>query len=273
MMARARPLLGTLVEIRCDGAAHSAVRHAFAAIETVQRLMSFHDPASELTQLNRHAHECAMVVHPWTWRVLRACRRVYDATAGVFDPSIALQLVNGGLLPAPSSHAIDAAACFGDVHFLSGRRIAYRKPLWLDLGGIAKGFAVDAAIATLRTHGVREAVVNAGGDLRVMGREPQPIWVRNPHAPTQLLLAGSLANGACASSGNYFHGRWTIVQPGRGAEPDDAGVTVLAANCMLADALTKVAALTMPRARERAVAALGGQFVALHDDTLRGLAA
>jgi hypothetical protein len=97
--------------------------------------------------------------------------------------TVAPQLVKAGLLPAPSSESVGENTAFGDVQFLDQLRIKFRKPLWLDLGGIAKGFAVDVAMATLRARGVREGTVSAGGDLRTMGPEPAQIWLRNPAHP------------------------------------------------------------------------------------------
>lgn len=241
MIARARPLLGTLVEMRCVARDAAPLEAAFAAVATVQRLMSFHDTGSELSALNRGARHEPCAVHPWTWKVLRACAELHAASRGLFDPAVAPQLVRAGLLPAPSEAWPDPQARFGDVQFLPGRRIGYRRPLWLDLGGIAKGFAVDAAIATLRARGVRTAVVNAGGDLRAMGPEPVPIVLRDPLQPARLLAAGSLRNGACATSGDYFTAG-ALRTPAGGAVAAGS-ITVLARRCLHADALTKVVAL------------------------------
>ena len=70
----------------------------------------------------------------------------------------------------------------------------------LDLGGIAKGFAVDQAIHALRRGGCTEAIVNAGGDLRRFGREPHPIYLRRSTGPVQV---AELRCGAVATSSPY----------------------------------------------------------------------
>src|SRR5258706_7997924 len=202
MLVRARPLLGTLVEIRCDaadahsGAAHRALQSAFATITTVQCLMSFQSPDSELSLLNCRAHREAVTVHRWTWRVLRACAELHRASDGLFDPALAaLRLVARGALPQPPGPVPSPEASFADVLFRSGQRIQFRRPLWLGLGGIAQGFAVDLAVATLRSRGVRCAVVNAGGDLRVIGAEPVEIRLRAPDQPALTCASGWLPNG------------------------------------------------------------------------------
>src|SRR6185437_14298893 len=89
---RARPLLGTFVEIAVDGwcadSAHCAIDAAFAAIEEVQRRMSFHDPASTLSRLNREAAQRAVPVDAWTFAVLRAAARVHRVSGGAFDVTV-----------------------------------------------------------------------------------------------------------------------------------------------------------------------------------------
>lgn len=72
-----------------------------------------------------------------------------------------------------------------------------------DLGGIAKGFAVDRATDALRERGVKNAIINAGGDLRVLGDMPHSVHVRHPGAPSKLVCIGELADGALATSSPY----------------------------------------------------------------------
>jgi FAD:protein FMN transferase len=249
MIARMRPLLGTLVEIRHHHAADEqtvqAVEAAFAAVAKVQSLMSFHDPASELSRLNREAHRATQQVHGWTHRVLATALELHRASAGRFDLAIAPQLVRRGLLPAPIGPEPDRHATCNDVELGPCGQVRFRRPLWLDLGGIAKGFAVDAAVAVLRARGVRSGAVNAGGDLRVFGAAAQPLMLRDTTQPDRLVQAGLLRNGACASSAGYYHAEdeWALVDPVSGRSPRGGGISVIAPRCLWADALTKVVAL------------------------------
>jgi len=252
-MRRARPLLGTYVEIEADGISDGALEHAvsaaFAAVALVHRLMSFHESDSDLSRLNRIAVSEPVAVHPWTALVLRRARTLFHATDGLFDCAVGHDLVRLGLLPAHDLGPAEAGD-FSAVRFLPGNRFAFAARIALDLGGIAKGFAVDRAIAVLRAHGVRDALVNAGGDMRVMGKTAQPIYIRHPTEPAQLVLAGTLQNGAIATSSptatlTMVAGREAsalMSAPKRRPIVERFSYSVVAPTCVVADALTKVLA-------------------------------
>ena len=226
MIRRARQLLGTLVEIRA-AADLAAVARAFEAVAQTHALMSFQDPASELSQLNREAWHEPVQVHPWTWRVLAAARWLYAHSDGAFDCTV----------------RDDTDARMDALELLPRRMVRYTRRLRLDLSGIAKGFAVDRALDRLRRSGTR-AVVNAGGDLRVFGSAEEPIAVRDPDRPQELRPLGTLSNGAFATSAPYYsehEGHWSVRDPRCGSSPRRyRSVSVLAPTCLRADALTKV---------------------------------
>jgi thiamine biosynthesis lipoprotein len=252
---RCRPLLGTFVEIGADGGAaraDAAIAAAFAAVERVQRLMSFHDDASDVARLNREAAQRAVEVAPWTADVLRAAQHFHAATDGAFDVTIAPRLQRWGYLPESDSRAAATLATDQSaVELLPGNHVRFRRPVRIDLGGIAKGFAVDRAIDALRAAGVASGVVNAGGDLRVFGPAPSLIHVRDPREPGRVVPLVAIENAALATSASYFtrrkwRGRWVspLVDPRRGRScVRAASVSVRAATCMAADALTKVVAV------------------------------
>src|SRR4029078_3507060 len=77
-------------------------------------------------------------------------------------------------------------------------------PLSLDLGGLAKGFAVDRAVEALQLDGVSSAVVNAGGDVRVFGARSSTIHVRHPSCPQTLAHTIQLHRAALATSSPCF---------------------------------------------------------------------
>lgn len=252
-MRRARPLLGTYVEIEAEGlpgfVLERAFSAAFSAVACVGRLMSFHDPHSDLSRLNRRAAWEPVAVHPWTAMVLRRACRMFRDTGGYFNCAVGHELVSWELLP-PDGLAHVGRGDLSAVEFVHDGRIRFKKRIALDLGGVAKGFAVDRAIAALRSHGVRDALVNAGGDLRVIGGTAQPIHIRCPLNPRRLLPLGLLQNGAIATSSaaatlRSVHGRRVsaLVQTAT-REPvlDDCAYSVIAPTCLVADALTKVLA-------------------------------
>lgn len=253
-MIRSRPLLGTFVEIHAvgdDATTSNSIDAAFQAIETVQNIMSFHDQNSQLTTLNCRAHQQPITVHPWLYATLVRAARIHRLSERLFDCAIADVLVKQQQLPAPDL-TLNIKATQADVQLLPNSQIAYREPLWLDLGGIAKGFAVDMAIHTLRQHKVQQATVNAGGDLRVYGRSAIPISIRRPSNPQQLLELGSLQNGACATSAIYhsmqnYNGQTVsaLIDPTtRRSLMTAHSFTVFAPTATIADALTKVVAIS-----------------------------
>ena len=255
---RARPLLGTVVEIEVGGLSesngHRAIEDAFAVVAEVQRRMSFHDPASVLSRINREAAERVVEVDAWTFEVLSAAAEVQRISGGIFDVTVAPHLQRLGFLPADNRarRAAARAPSFADVELLPGNRVRFHHAgVRLDLGGIAKGFAVDQAVASLQRSGVPRGLVNAGGDLRAFGNRAQRIAVRHPENPQAMHFALRLQNAALATSAHYFAGCWNpgetlapIVDPRTGARAWRVrSATVRAPSAMLADALTKVVML------------------------------
>src|SRR5262249_23757459 len=94
---RARPLLGTIVEISAD--VRGAIEPAFSAVEKVQRLMSYHDPFSEVTRLNSRACAAPVQVSLWTFEVLTAAQELARESGGAFDITVAPRLASWGYLP------------------------------------------------------------------------------------------------------------------------------------------------------------------------------
>ena len=101
---RARPLLGTFVDIDVDDVdewhAEGAIEAAFAAVSDVHRLMSFHEADSDVSRLNRGASSGAVQVHQWTYEVMEMAADMNRRSAGAFDIGIALTLQQLGQLPS-----------------------------------------------------------------------------------------------------------------------------------------------------------------------------
>ena len=254
---RAQPLLGTLVDIRVSGGSpasrNNAVSNAFSVIERIHRLMSFHEQASDVSRLNREAATRPVRVHRWTWEVLSLANEISAASDGIFDITVAPQLVARGFLPQINAPEPDHAANWSDVELLDSSQVRFRRPLWLDLGGIAKGFAVDRASETLAACGIAQAVVNAGGDLRTYGLRPEPVHVRHPAQPGRMLLLTHLENDALATSAGYFSRSGDATPYVRPRTRDlylgFESVSVQNPRCAVADALTKVVMLARDAAQ------------------------
>lgn len=231
---RARPLMGTLVEVGCDGGSADA---AFDAVAAVQACMSRFEAGSDIGRFNAMG-EGAIEVHACTAFVLRCAAQLQAASHGVFDVSLG---------SGPQGWRLGGTV----LHKLQpGTR--------LDLGGIAKGHAVDLALAALRAGGAQRGWVNAGGDLAVFGDLALPLRLRD-EARGGVHDFGRLSDGAAATSA-YGPGLRSVLVMTLGAraradaapctaactdEPARAHVTVLAPSCLWADALTKVCAAGM----------------------------
>lgn len=247
---RARPALGTFVEITARGdkeaKLHDAIDRAFNAIARVERQMSFHQSASDVSMINREAFQRKVKVDPWTWQVLRAAQRLSHETAGIFDITVARELMQWKYLPGRYRNVSEGN--WRDVILEKNCTVRFRQPVIVDLGGIAKGFAVDHAVKALKCVGVPSGVVNAGGDLRVFGLRSELVHLRHPAEPMRPAGAITLRERALATSGIYFakkrRGRAVIssLLDGRTRRCSRklVSVSVAAPLCMIADALTKI---------------------------------
>ena len=252
---RAQPWLGTLVSIRVKGLpaadAHRAIDAAFKEIATVHRLMSFHDATSDVSRLNAHADRLPLAVNLRTAEVLRWALRFSLLSDGCFDVSVGAELVDWGLLPAPACAVRRPEGSWRDIELRPDGKVRFHRPLWIDLGGIAKGYAVDRAAECLRRRGVGSSVVNAGGDIRVSGPRTERVLLDTgggwqPDANGLPLI--ELSDASVASSSGLPHRRWhrglSCGAHVDGVHRTPAGterfVSVIAQECVVADALTKV---------------------------------
>jgi FAD:protein FMN transferase len=200
---RCRPLLGTFAEVAAFGRKAADLERgidaAFAAVEKVCRLMSYHNPQSDVSRMNREAFPKSVVVDPWTWRVVQAAQQFAEESDGTFNITITPSLISWRYLPR-LGYRFDRAATWRHIFLRENHRVFFCPQLIVDLGGIAKGFAVDRAVDALKENGVENGIVNAGGDLRVFGTD-----IANcPFAPS----FGSRANRRCSqvarTSDGYF---------------------------------------------------------------------
>lgn len=234
-LRRCRPLLGTLVEIAADRIEH--IEAGFTAIATVHSLMTVHAPDSELSVLNRRGLDGPVPVHAWTAAVLERALFWAEASEGAFDPTVGGRLAAAGVIPRHEGHPPpDARANWRDV-VLAGAVAWLRRPLLLDLGGIAKGFAVDQAAAAMTAAGAVRGLVNAGGDLRAFGDQSWLVALVDPRT-RQPSRALRIRDAAVATSGVLPRRRGAPHLPRRARRWSSA--TVIAPVGMDADALTKV---------------------------------
>jgi thiamine biosynthesis lipoprotein len=197
--------------------------------------------------MNRDAFPKGVIVHPWTWQVMKNAKRFAEESHDTFDITVAPLLTKWNYLPG-RCYQFSPTATSRDIFLRRNYEVFFRRDLIVDLGGIAKGFAVDRGVEALKDNGVTAGIVNAGGDLRTFGLASQFIHVRLPAQPTRIAGAVRLRERAMATSGIYFERRkhqGQYVSPlldGRTGQTarELISVSVAAAECMVADALTKV---------------------------------
>lgn len=263
---RMRPMLGTFVEIGAqsahampESAMDVAVTAAFAAVEQVQALLSFHDAKSDLSRLN-HAGGKVVTLHPLSLRVLRLARNMTSASGGLFNCTVGGDLVRLGVLPDHGCGAPLACGTADDIE-LHGATARLRRPVLVTLDGIAKGYAVDCAIRALKRRGAAAGWINAGGDLRAFGDIVLPIQRREidgSHAALGGLREAAIATSSVKRSFDATFPGWIV---GASHTPTVGVWSVLARTAWRADALTKVASLADEEIRAGLIRKLGGRLV------------
>ena len=260
MVKRMKPLLGTFVEISADARSpeqERAVERAFERISFIQSLLSFQDPTSDLSRLNANPGS-DVELHAESIRVLRLAHAMTVASGGLFNCTVAGRLVREKLLPCHGGQDMVDAGSSADF-FIARKSACLNRAIRITLDGIAKGYAVDLAVGTLKRAGIGNGVVNAGGDLRVFGAITVPVFRRE--ASGRFLHLGNVQNVAVATSvvpktrDASFPG---AILNNDGLAPYPGSWTVLAKSAWRADALTKIAALAAPCVRNATIDRLGG---------------
>lgn len=282
LIKRTLPVMGTVADIgvihRDNEYAQAAIDAAFQQLRYVERTMTRFDDSSDVGRANRLAGVNGTHITRATATVIEESLRWAEASSGAFDPCLgrAVSLWNIGIRTRPPERD-QVVKLAGrrfyealDVDRLDGRPFARcaEPDVAIDLGGIAKGYAVDRAVASLREWGIEQALVNVGGDLYAMGEsEDGDAWsigVRSPYAPSKVTHRFEIADQAVATSGDYlqffrYGGRryHHLLDPTTAAprRVDVHSVTVAADNCMAADAAA-TAVFGMPREDAEALLAV-----------------
>lgn len=252
MIRRSKPfLLGTFVDIcvlDSVACASEAIESAFNRMREIHNRLSFYDIESDLNKLNSTSSASLIYVSSDLVRVLLVCLELNEISNGVFNPAITPVLQELEILPKFSFNI--QAAHFSPlqeaIEVQSSNQVLIKKAICLDLGGIAKGYAVDEACRVLQSFGIKNAIVNAGGDIRTFGEQKHKIAIRNPHSPHSMGFDLLIQNQALATSATYnsFNNFKSLSQvDGRTGQlcAEFESVSILAEKCIYADALTKIA--------------------------------
>lgn len=267
-----RYIMGTSVQVRTFGgdeaASRVAIDEAFAAFAEVDRLMSNYRDDSELAIINRIAARDAVGVTDPMFSVLDAARRVSAASNGAFDvtvgPLVRLWGFHDKTPHVPTSSELAAVRPLVDYrnvildHQRKTVRFA-RQGVEIDLGGIAKGFAVEVAADILRRRGL-SGFIDAGGNQYLLGtpvgKRTWTIGIKDPDKPNRVMgvvETGEISVSTSADDSNFLvaNGRryGHILDP-RTLEPSTSALsaTILSRDGTLADAMSKAAFILGPDA-------------------------
>jgi FAD:protein FMN transferase len=265
LVERARPAMGSELRLTAwttdEPAAVAGFDAVFAEFERLEALMSVWRPGSDILRLNAAAGDHPVTVSPEVVEVLAVARQVSEWTDGTFDVTFgALSDLwkfdhdQDNTIPDPAIvrerlPLVDYRAL--DVDPRAGTAFLRRKGMRAHLGGIGKGYAVDRAVTMLRSRGLRDFMIQAGGDLYVAGLKDGRPWrlgIRDPRGPAGKSFALlDLSDGTFSTSGDYERfflkdgRRYHHILDLRRGEPARGcrSVTLVTDRAVLADALAK----------------------------------
>lgn len=263
--------MGTVVEVtvahQSEETARTAMGAAFDEIERIDLLLSGHRSQSLVSKINNEGALRPVPVGPELYPLFVAARGYGRESDGAFDVTVGVvsriwKFEPGGVVPDPAEAARALAKVGYDGLLLddSAQSVGFaRDGMAIDLGAIAKGWAVDRAIDRLKSLGIESAIIDAGGDLRLIGTRPGKrswrIGIQHPREQGSLIASLDLADTAVVTSGDYerffvadgvrYH---HILDPATGRPASGCrSVTVIAPTAMEADACATAAFVLGPQ--------------------------
>lgn len=274
-----RYAMGTMVDLfayhESREVAADAIERAWAEFVRLDNVLSSFKPASDLSRLNREGARGFVAVDASLYDLVARSIEYARLTGGRFDVTV------GPLLrvwkaawaagrPPGDEEVARAKACVGSdrVELRPPDRIRFTSPcVEIELGGVGKGYAVDRALDVLRAHGVERALVNAGGSSIAAagappGQEGWPVQLGTSIGGRRVLLLRDASMSTSEQRPRPFAaaggGVGEILDPRTGAPvPGAAGVTVVASDGAVAEALTKALLMTTPTEAGRMLARFG----------------
>lgn len=212
-----RPLMGTSVSVELWAvdpiAGGQLIDKVLAEFQRLDQMMNPWNPASELARINREAGQGSVRTTKEIITVVERALYYSRLSNGAFDISFASagQFYDYREGQAPDAKQLEQSR--GNIDFRAveidtqSKRIGFAKAgLQIDLGGIAKGYAVDRGISILQGAGIEAAVISAGGDSRILGNlgdRPRTVGIRHPRKEGEFAVVIPLADTAISTSGDY----------------------------------------------------------------------
>ena len=265
-------LMDTLVSIKVYGSEQeklkSAVTEAYAEMRRIAELADgFAQPetaafgSSDVCRINAQAGKQPVQVDPDTMAMLLLAKKYCELSEGAFDVTVGPLMELWGFggknpqLPAPDRIKAALSKVRNQDLVLNERErtvLLRQEGMKLDLGAVAKGYATEKALQVLKKHGIEKALIDAGGNIRVLGRNlhnaPWRIGIKDPRKSNAVVAALPLEDASAVTSGDYYRGfeaggrRYHhILDPGTGYPAEhNMAVTVVTRDAGLADVLSTV---------------------------------
>ena len=259
--AREEAIMGTAIRVELwsedRAAGEAAINAVMTEMHRIDHAMSPHKPDSELSRINRHAAAAPVNLSDEMARLVSRALDFSKLSGGAFDITYAgvghLYDYREKLKPSDAAiaQAVEAVGYQNLILDTAARTLRFaRKGVRIDLGGFAKGHAVDNSVAILARRGIKNAIVSAGGDSRVLGDHrgrPWSIAIRDPRRPGEVVAVLPLEDTAISTSGDYeryfeqdgvrcHH----VLDPKTGKSPSSVrSVTILAADGLTTEGLSK----------------------------------
>jgi thiamine biosynthesis lipoprotein len=256
----ARPMMGTEVSVYLwsdDSEAGLAILEAvFQEADRIDHLMSTYKDDSEISKINRDAAEAPVRCGEELYRLIARSLQISLLTQGSFDITYESvgQHYDFREHQRPDAATVEDELLNIDYRFIeldaANRTVHFqRQGVRINLGGIAKGYVVERGIDILRSKGVENAIVTAGGDSRLLGDRrgrPWMVGIRDPRKDGEVAISVPLQDEAISTSGDYerffeedgvrYH---HIIQPGTGVPASGIhSATVFGPDAVTTDALS-----------------------------------
>ncbi len=240
MIRRNKPLMGTFVEIIILDDKDDALlisEKIYKKISKMELIFSYHNKESELYKINKIGKPIVnLKLSPQMAKLLKIAQKFSKLSDGIFDVTAEPSIVNKNI------------GCYKNI-FINKNLLSTDMPIIMNLGGIAKGFIVDVVSQKMLKMGLKNFIVNAGGDMYVASETPQKIGIRDPFDYTKILKYIEVQNCAVATStitdaAKLAGGMSCAVYRNKNKKAQNQHVTIVAKKCVVADILTKIYLLT-----------------------------
>ncbi len=213
-------LMGTIVDVK---ALHSNITEckkslyfAFKEMERIENLLSSHKPESEVSQINQNSGIKPQKVSFETFSILQRAKNYSIEFNGKFDVTIGVVTELWGFSGEGKAQIPDSKELKSVLELIGFQKMILNdadttvflsdKGMKIDLGGIAKGYAIDKAVEKLRENGVENFLLNAGGDIFASGQKIEKLWsvgIKHPREIEKLIAKLEIKDLAIATSGDY----------------------------------------------------------------------